>query len=145
MCTLGVKPAQTHRCLIQPQVKIGEKYLMDSTTDFGLLSQKRNSNDQHTSADQQSLGRFFLAAGVAATSPRHELGKVAISIMFLKRTKSKRSGASSLGEFHHSPKKSQNMRFGSQCASDERAADSELPTGPMMLKTKLAGWSESHL
>jgi len=116
-----------------------------STTDFGLLSQKRNSNDQHTSADQQSLGRFFFAAGVAATSPRHELGKVAISIMFLKRTQSKRSGASSLGEFHHSPKKSQNMRFGSQCASDERAADSELSTGPMMLKTKLAGWSESHL
>jgi len=49
---------------------------------------------------------FFVAAGVASTSPRYELGKVAFSSMFLKRKKSQRFGASSFSKFHHIPKKS---------------------------------------
>ena len=42
---------------------------------------------------------FFLAAGVASTSPRYELGKVAFSSMFLKRKKSQRFGASFFPNF----------------------------------------------
>jgi len=43
-----------------------------------------------------SLDRHsFRAADVASTSPKYELGKVAFSSMFLKRTKSQRFGASS--------------------------------------------------
>ena len=44
---------------------------------------------------------FFEPAGVASTSPRYELGKVAFSSMFLKRKKSQRFGASSFSKFHH--------------------------------------------
>jgi len=41
---------------------------------------------------------FFMAAHVASTRPRHELGKVAFSSMFLKRKKSLRFGAVSYSE-----------------------------------------------
>ena len=48
---------------------------------------------------------FFLAAGVASTSPRYELGKVAFSSMFLERKKSQRFGVSSFSKFHHTRQK----------------------------------------
>ena len=46
-----------------------------------------------------------MTADVASTSPRHELGKVVFSSMFLKRKKSQRFGASSFSKFHHTCRK----------------------------------------
>jgi len=47
----------------------------------------------------------FRTADVTSTSPKYKLGKVAFSIMFLKRLKSQRFGASSFSKFHHTRQK----------------------------------------
>ena len=67
------------------------------------------------------LGRHsFRAPDVASTSPKYELGKVALSSMFLKRKKSQRFRASSFSKFHHTRQKNPVCYLGRSCTEPKK-------------------------
>ena len=60
-----------------------------------FLSICRENDTHELTAGSWDVYSFFEPAGVASTSPKYELGKVAFSSMFLKRKKSQLFGTSS--------------------------------------------------